>query len=67
MRHSDRADRVAACRLRLRMRFSRRLRYVITLERLIRAKTAAGRPKDKWTLPILAAALQEQRDRDKGT
>jgi predicted nucleotidyltransferase len=45
-------------------RGSRRVR-VITLERLIRVKAAAGRPKDRIVLPILVATLEEQRKRDR--
>jgi hypothetical protein len=36
---------------------------VISLERLIEAKRAAGRPKDLLALPILEATLEERRRR----
>lgn len=38
---------------------------VITLERLIQVKAAAGRPKDRIVVPVLIATLEEQRKREK--
>jgi hypothetical protein len=38
--------------------FRDRVLCVLTLPRLIQAKAAAGRPKDRMALPILIAALE---------
>lgn len=39
---------------------------VLALPRLIAVKARAGRPKDRAALPILLAALDEQRRREGG-
>ncbi|MDZ7301118.1 MAG: hypothetical protein ONB44_03120 [candidate division KSB1 bacterium] len=53
-----------------KIRIGRRMVWVASLEDVIAAKEAAGRPKDKAALPILKAALRvkngyEQQKRSK--